>query len=226
MATTRPQITAPFLALAAAASILAGGSAGTADAAPVPRAAAQGTHTLLAIDPGSPGLALRAAATLAPSKVLDLSSPAVGIGQVVEDQEGAERREDTGTQVTFDLQAEVLFTKDSARLSDTARSRIAAVARKVEPQPGTAVRVYGFTDDLGSASHGDTLSRQRAVAVQGVLAEKLSSAAVTFDTRGFGERNPVASNASEAGRQKNRRVEISFSHTADSQGPFGSTNAP
>jgi outer membrane protein OmpA-like peptidoglycan-associated protein len=53
--------------------------------------------------------------------------------------------------VTFGLQAEVLFTKDSARLGSSARSRIASVAREIEPQPGTEVRVYGFTDDLGSS---------------------------------------------------------------------------
>lgn len=213
MVTTRSRITAPLLALTVAASILAGGSAGKAAAAPLPSAAASGAHALLTI--GSPGLALRAGATLAPPKVLDLGSQHAGIGEVVEDQERAERREDTGTQVTFGLQSEVLFTKDSARLGSSARSRIASVAREIEPQPGTEVRVYGFTDDLGSSSHGDALSQQRAVAVQRVLAQELRGTAVTFDTHGFGERHPVASNATEASREKNRRVEISYSRTAD-----------
>ncbi|WP_406436516.1 OmpA family protein [Streptomyces sp. NBC_01613] len=213
MTTTRSRIAAPLLALAVAASIWAGGSAGQAAAAPGPRTAASGGHALLAIDSDSPGLALRANATLAPPKVLDLGSQPVGIGRVVEDQEGAERREDAGTQVTVDLQAEVLFAKDSARLSRSARSRIASVAREIEPQAGTVIRVYGFTDDLGSAAHGDTLSRQRAVAVQAVLAGELHTTTVTFDTRGFGERQPIASNATGAGRHKNRRVEISFRPT-------------
>lgn len=122
--------------------------------------------------------------------------------------------------MTFDLQAEVLFPKDSARLSSSAWSRIASVAREIGRQPGTKVRVYGFTDDLGSSAHGDALSRQRAVAVQGAVAKELHGAAVTFDTRGFGERHPVASNATEAGREKNRRVEISFVRTADARGSF------
>ncbi|WP_051844919.1 OmpA family protein [Streptomyces sp. NRRL S-813] len=128
--------------------------------------------------------------------------------------------------MTFDLQAEVLFAKDSARLSNSARSRIAAVTREIEPQPGTEVRVYGFTDNLGTSSHGDILSRQRAVAVQGVLAEELHGTTVTFDARGFGERPPMAPNASEAGRQQNRRVEISFSRTVDTQGLFDGADTP
>lgn len=226
MVTTRSRITASLLALTVAASILAGGSAGRAAAVPLPGAAASGSHALLTLAPGSPGLALRDGATLAPPKILDLGSQPAGIGEVVEDQEGAERREATGTQVTFDLQAEVLFTKDSARLSSSAQSRIASVAREIEPQQGTEVRVYGFTDDLGSSSHGDALSRQRAVAVKRVLAEELRGTAVTFVTRGFGERHPVTSNTTEAGRRQNRRVEISFSRPADAHGSFDDAKAP
>ncbi|MCX4598264.1 OmpA family protein [Streptomyces sp. NBC_01549] len=228
MRTARTRITVPLLALAAVAGVLvaAGGPARPAAAAPASSALASASDTPTGIDPRSPGLALRNGADLAPSRILDLSSEAHGISEVVEDQEGAERREDTGTEVTFDLQAEVLFAKDSARLSSSATSRIASVAREIRPRPGTQVRVYGFTDDLGSSSHGDILSRQRAVAVQGVLAEELSGTAVTFETRGFGERRPAASNATEAGREKNRRVEISFSRTAGSQSSSGAANAP
>jgi outer membrane protein OmpA-like peptidoglycan-associated protein len=73
----------------------------------------------------------------------------------------------------------------------------------------TKVRVFGFTDDLGSSAHGDVLSRQRANAVQAVLADILPPT-IAFETRGFGERRPVASNTTEASRRENRRVEISF----------------
>ncbi|WP_437097466.1 OmpA family protein [Streptomyces sp. enrichment culture] len=108
------------------------------------------------------------------------------------------------------MQAEVLFAKDSGRLSDSARSRIAAIAREIERRAATRVRVAGFTDNLGSSAHGDILSTQRAGAVRDVLANDLRSEAVTFEAHGFGERRPIASNATEAGRRENRRVEISF----------------
>jgi outer membrane protein OmpA-like peptidoglycan-associated protein len=131
---------------------------------------------------------------------------------VIEDQDGSERREDTTAEVTYELQAEVLFAKDSARLSSSARSRITAIAKEINHQQPTTVRVFGFTDDLGSSAHGDALSTQRAQAVRGVLADGLPST-VSFTTRGFGERHPIASNTAEAGRRENRRVEISFQPT-------------
>ncbi|MGV4890765.1 OmpA family protein (plasmid) [Streptomyces viridosporus] len=156
------------------------------------------------------GLALRSGATLAPPKILDLGSDPVGISRVVGNRDGAERRTDTNTEVTYELQAAVLFAKDSGRLSDSARSRIAAIAREIEQRAATRARVTGFTDNLGSSVHGDILSTQRADAVRDVLTDDLRSEAVTFETHGFGERRPVASNATEAGRRENRRVEISF----------------
>lgn len=127
---------------------------------------------------------------------------------------GEERREDTNADITFALQAEVLFGKDSAKLSSEATARINAIALEIQTQKAPKVRVFGFTDNLGSSAHGDVLSKQRANAVQGVLATKLPS--VTFEIRGYGEQYPIASNDTEDGRKKNRRVEVSFPRTSGS----------
>ena len=155
------------------------------------------------VDPNDPDLKLPEGATLAAPKVLDIKS-------VVEDQGGEERREDTNTDVTFALQAEVLFSKDSAKLSDESKSRIAAIADEIKKQNATKIRVFGFTDNLGSAAHGDVLSRQRANAVQDVLDQELHDPNITFEVRGYGEQYPIADNSTEAGRRKNRRVEVTF----------------
>lgn len=155
------------------------------------------------VDRNDPDLKLPEGATLAEPKVLDIKS-------VVEDQSGDERREDTNSDVKFALQAEVLFPKDSAKLSGEAKARIATVAEEIRSQNATKVRVFGFTDNLGSSAHGDVLSKRRADAVQRVLERQLNDADLTYEVRGYGEQYPIADNSTESGRKKNRRVEVSF----------------
>ncbi|MEV0370448.1 OmpA family protein [Streptomyces sp. NPDC050636] len=154
------------------------------------------------IDAHDPDLKMVQGAKLAPSKVLNIKS-------IVETDDGSERRQDTNDNVTFALQAEVLFDKDSAKLSPDALSRIGTIAAEIKKQNASSLRVFGFTDNLGSAGHGLVLSKDRANAVQRELAKDLGSS-VTFEIRGYGEQYPIADNSSEAGRKKNRRVEVSF----------------
>ncbi|MBC9717635.1 OmpA family protein [Streptomyces sp. TRM66268-LWL] len=163
------------------------------------------------VDANSPNLKLEDGATLAPARVLDIKS-------VVEDLGGEERREDTNSDVKFALQAEVLFGKDSAKLNPDARARIQAIADEIKAQGATKVRVFGFTDNLGSYAHGKTLSKKRADAVHNELSRSLGPD-VTFEVRGYSEDYPIADNSSEEGRKKNRRVEVSFprGESADSQ---------
>ena len=70
------------------------------------------------------------------------------------------------------------------------------------------IEVDGYTDSVGSAAHGLALSRKRASAVADLLRSELSGLDITVISKGYGEANPVASNATAAGRAKNRRVEI------------------
>ena len=170
-----------------------GGSPGTEPSASAP----------VEVDANDPDLKLPDGATLARAKVLDIKS-------VVEEQGGDERREDTNTSVTLALQAEVLFGKDSAKLGAEAKSRITGIADEIKAQNASRVRVFGFTDDLGSSSHGDVLSKKRANAVHDVLSQTLNDADITYEVRGYGEQYPIADNSTEAGRKKNRRVEVSF----------------
>ncbi|WP_329455900.1 OmpA family protein [Streptomyces sp. NBC_01497] len=170
------------------------------------------------IDGNASGLKLRAGAQLAPARVLDLVS-------VVESQGGEERRSDTPDSVTFALQAEVLFSKDSAKLSPDASSRISAICDEVEKQHATNLRVFGFTDNLGSSEHGLVLSKQRAEAVHSLLEQRLSDAGITYEIRGYGEQYPIADNSTEDGRKKNRRVEVSFPRTDSGQSDASGTGS-
>ncbi|MFJ4002719.1 OmpA family protein [Streptomyces sp. NPDC090023] len=204
MTTTR---LARLLATAATAALLTPLTPAHADGPSEPPGTEPSAAAPVKVDPTDPDLKLPEGATLAGAKVLDIKS-------VVEDQSGDERREDTNADVTFALQAEVLFGKDSAKLGPEARARITGIAAEIEKQKATRVRVFGFTDDLGSAAHGDVLSKQRANAVQAVLDQDLNAPDVTFEVRGYGEQYPIADNSTEAGRKKNRRVEVSFPRTA------------
>ncbi|MFF9057666.1 OmpA family protein [Streptomyces sp. NPDC014882] len=195
------------LALLATTLFLVAAPPARADDPSVPPGTEPTATAPVEVDPNDPDLKLPEGATLAEPKVLDIK-------QVVEDETGDERREDTNADVKFALQAEVLFGKDSARLSADAKARIAGIATEIKKQNATQIRVFGFTDNLGSSAHGDVLSKQRANAVQAALAGDLNDANVVFEVRGYGEQYPIADNTSEAGRKKNRRVEVTFPRTA------------
>ncbi|MEV6509210.1 OmpA family protein [Streptomyces sp. NPDC051642] len=189
-----------------AANIVGAVAAHADDTPSVPPGTEASATAPVKVDPNDPDLKLPEGATLAAPKVLDIKS-------VVEDQGGEERREDTNSDVTFALQAEVLFSKNSAKLSAEAKSRIDTIAEEIKKQNASTVRVFGFTDNLGSSAHGDVLSKQRADAVQAVLDSDLNNPNITFEVRGYGEQYPIADNSTEAGRKKNRRVEVTFPRT-------------
>ncbi|MFD4034142.1 OmpA family protein [Streptomyces sp. NPDC058637] len=190
-------------AMVVTAATLFGASSARADDGPsVPPGTEATSVPPVETDGNDPDLKMPEGGTLAPAKVLD-------IVQVVEDEGGEERREDTNADIKFALQAEVLFGKDSAKLSSEANSRISAIATEIEKQNAAKVRIFGFTDNLGSSAHGDVLSKQRAEAVNSVLSKELGTS-ITFEIRGYGEQYPIADNSTEEGRKKNRRVEVSF----------------
>ncbi|WP_406399947.1 OmpA family protein [Streptomyces sp. NBC_00879] len=155
------------------------------------------------IDGNNPGLKMRDGATLAEPRVLDIVS-------IVETEGGEERREETSSNLKFALQAEVLFGKDSAELTPQANGRIAAIVAEIKKHNAKKVRVFGFTDNLGTYQHGLVLSKNRADAVHSVLSQQLADAGITYEVRGYSEDYPIADNTTEEGRKKNRRVEVSF----------------
>ncbi|MEU6681542.1 OmpA family protein [Streptomyces sp. NPDC046832] len=206
--TQAPRLTVLLAAVSVmiATNLFAAVSAHGADSPSYPPGTEPIASAPVKIDANDPDLKLVDSATLAEPKVLDIKS-------VIEDQGGEERREDTNTDVKFALQAEVLFGKDSAKLSGEAKVRISAIAEEIKTQNATKIRVFGFTDNLGSSAHGDVLSRKRADAVQNVLDQELTDSDVTYEVRGYGEQYPIADNSTETGRKKNRRVEVSFPRT-------------
>ncbi|MCW8128069.1 OmpA family protein [Microbulbifer halophilus] len=103
----------------------------------------------------------------------------------------------------------VHFELDSATLTPAARNSLQKVVRALRSQPGSAVEIAGHTDNQGNDAYNLKLSQQRANSVRtflirnGVDADRLTA-------KGYGEQQPVESNATESGRAMNRRVEMRF----------------
>lgn len=111
-----------------------------------------------------------------------------------------------GIQVTFE--SGLLFDFDSDVVRGSARSNLDELARSLERYDETNLLIVGHTDAVGTDSYNMDLSERRASSA----ARYLRSRGVDreIDTAGRGEREPVASNDSDSGRSRNRRVEVAI----------------
>jgi outer membrane protein OmpA-like peptidoglycan-associated protein len=103
--------------------------------------------------------------------------------------------------------SDVLFDTGKSTLRPGAREKLAKVSGVILGHPGLKLQVEGHTDSVGGDEYNMRLSEQRAAAVRDYLVhENLPAASITV--RGFGKTQPVVSNDTAAGRQRNRRVEL------------------
>jgi outer membrane protein OmpA-like peptidoglycan-associated protein len=130
--------------------------------------------------------------------------------------DGVETTTRTGDTVEVTLAADVLFEFDSATLTADAQARLADLAGRIAANaaPGS-LTITGHTDDVGDDGYNQTLSEQRAAAVQAALEPAIGRADLSFDVSGRGEGEPVAPNAINGndnpdGRARNRRVAIVY----------------
>ena len=119
--------------------------------------------------------------------------------------------------VKYTVNSDLLFAPGSWTMRPGAERLIAGFAQKLAPTQQSKLLVAGYTDNtpIGSAlqqqgiSSNQVLSQKRAdVVMQYLISQGVRPELV--EAKGFGESNPVASNASAAGRAKNRRVELSL----------------
>lgn len=101
----------------------------------------------------------------------------------------------------------VEFDYDKATLRPEASAILDKTAASLEHWANASIEVAGHTDDRGSDEYNMKLSEQRAEAVRNYLISKGISAD-RLTAKGYGETKPVADNATEEGRFKNRRVEL------------------
>jgi peptidyl-prolyl cis-trans isomerase A (cyclophilin A) len=112
------------------------------------------------------------------------------------------------------LSTDLLFEPGDAAIKAAARPLLDAIARALAKDPTTAIIVGGYTDDTApdndrSGAYNLKLSRDRAEAVAGYLARH-GVAAKRMTARGHGRDKPVADNATDDGKQKNRRIELAI----------------
>jgi outer membrane protein OmpA-like peptidoglycan-associated protein len=103
--------------------------------------------------------------------------------------------------------SDVLFDTGSYTLKPGAREKLAKISGIVLAHPGLTLQIEGHTDSVGGDEFNQQLSERRADSVRDFLAENgVPASAIT--ARGFGKTQPVASNDTAEGRQRNRRVEL------------------
>lgn len=111
------------------------------------------------------------------------------------------------------------FDTGKAALKDSSKPTLQELGKVMQDNPGLSIEVVGHTDDVGSAESNQRLSEQRAAAVADAIGRGYGIAAQRMQTRGMGQSAPLESNATEAGRAKNRRVEIIAIQAAPASAP-------
>lgn len=113
-----------------------------------------------------------------------------------------------GSAIRIALSGEILFDFDRFDLRSAARVELDLITKVLGGHPGAAVVIEGHTDARGSSAYNRKLSSERALSVAEYLIRNAGLSASRIRAAGYGETRPVASNRTETGRQKNRRVDV------------------
>lgn len=112
------------------------------------------------------------------------------------------------TRQTVELR-DVTFEFNSAALTANGRSVLEPAVKFLLNQPQLKAEIAGHTDSVGSEAYNLKLSRQRAESVRAYLVSRGVSS-TQLSAAGYGESQPVASNQTDEGRARNRRVELAI----------------
>ena len=126
-------------------------------------------------------------------------------------------------QLKLNIPSDISFDTGRADIKSNLRPILDQFASGLSSQPNTEVRIIGHTDNTGSDAINDPLSQRRADAARDYLAARGVDPRRIL-TAGRGEHEPVADNSTDAGRARNRRVEIFLGERADVAS--NTTNSP
>jgi OOP family OmpA-OmpF porin len=106
---------------------------------------------------------------------------------------------------------DIKFENNSYKIKPESYAHLDKYATFLKKYPNYSAKIVGYTDSTGSAAYNKQLSKKRADEVVTMLKQRGVNAA-QLSAEGLGEANPVADNATEAGRAQNRRIEAKLTH--------------
>ncbi len=110
-------------------------------------------------------------------------------------------------QLRLEIPSDISFDTNSAQISGAFRPVLDQFAQGLRENTRTQVRIIGHTDSTGSNAINNPLSVDRAASTRSYLAARgVNPERLTIEGRGSSQ--PIASNATDRGREQNRRVEI------------------
>ena len=112
-----------------------------------------------------------------------------------------------GIAVTFP--SGILFPFNSTEILPAGKENLQQLAKSLENYPNSDVLIVGHTDSVGTDTYNQDLSQRRSQAASAYL-QSLGVPASRLQTQGRGESEPIESNDTDAGRARNRRVEIAI----------------
>ncbi len=120
---------------------------------------------------------------------------------------GVEVTRTSDDQLKLEIPSDISFDVGRSEIKPDMRPILNRFAQTLKDNPGATIRIVGHTDSTGEDSVNRPLSLGRAMSARDFLVDR-GVAAARIGVAGRGEQEPVASNATEAGRAKNRRIEI------------------
>lgn len=140
---------------------------------------------------------------LSEEEILDLTT----ISDNLEDQTG---RSENSDEISIILSSDVLFESNSSEVSSESDEILSEVAKEIDEASSSVVNIDGHADNTGSESVNLPLSQERAEEVSSILSDLVTREGVTFEIEGHGSADPIADNDTEEGRERNRRVSVTF----------------
>lgn len=113
-----------------------------------------------------------------------------------------------GSALQISMKSAVLFDSGKSVLKLEAKEELRKASRDIGKYSGARIVIEGHTDSVGPTSSNQALSEMRAGAVREYLMSDESFDNYEVVIQGYGESRPVASNETDEGREKNRRVDI------------------